>query len=334
MLNHFGLLLVLIFGLFVYQNGEPIMDQSVYEVHLALGGEPVLHEVNPEIQGVSAEKGKELFHTGVTTKPNGKKTKKQSKHFLCTSCHNNVKEDPNLGNPNPEDRLNYARSEGLPFLQGTTMYGVTNRRTFYNDDYRLKYGDETVNKVKTNLRESIQLCAVGCAQGRALNTWEIESILAYYWSLELQMDDLNLSANEQTQIENALQNGSGKEDALKLLNSKYLQAAPAHFHKTPDNYEEGYAYEGDADNGELIFKLSCLHCHENGRYSYYFLDTESLSLQQLEHHFGQKNSPYNSYNLIAKGTLPVFGDKAYMPQYPVERLSKQQIEDLRAYVSQ
>ena len=338
MLNYISVLIFIAGGFFFIfdeestETNSPLEERTVYEIALALGDKDLKHELNQTIPGVSAEKGKELFHTGYTTKPNGRRTKKQSKHYVCTSCHNFVKEDSNLGSPSPEDRLNYANSNGLPFLQGTTMHGVVNRRTFYNGDYKHKYGLETVIKVKEDLRESIQLCAVGCAQGRSLDTWEIESILAYYWTLQLNISDLKINRDEKIVINNALERNENSESALSLLKEKYSEAAPATFHETPEDWNNGYPYVGNAKNGKQIYEKSCMHCHQNGRYSYYSLKVDNLSLKHLSKHFSRKKSGYSSYKLITKGTLPVYGDKAYMPQYPIERMSKQQIEDLRAYV--
>lgn len=338
MLKSVSVVLFLICSTFMIQDHiemdimEALDSKSVYEVEMLLGAEPSAHVLQTNMPGATAEKGRELFHTGYTTKPNGQRTKKQSKHYVCTACHNVVKEDPDLSNPNPEDRLDYARDQGIPFLQGTSLYGVVNRQTFYNGDYKYKYGPETVNKVKEDLRESIQLCAVGCAQGRSLDNWEKEAILAYFWTLQLRMSDLSLSDDEKKKIALALEEKTNQQEALRLLSNEYAQFAPATFGETPENWKEGYPYEGNADRGEMIFNLSCMHCHDNGRYSYYSMDTNDITLDHLAKHFDCKTSTYSSYHLIVKGTLPVYGDKAYMPQYPLERMSQQQIEDLRAFV--
>ena len=48
--------------------------------------------------------------------------------------------------------------------RGTTFYGITNRETWYNDDYYKKYGD-LVKPANENLVEAVQLCAMECSQG-------------------------------------------------------------------------------------------------------------------------------------------------------------------------
>ena len=166
-------------------------EMPVAEVLKKLGDKSP-NQPNTGLKGVSAENGKKLFLEGISTNPSGKKSKKQSKHFVCTSCHNTVQEDPNLSVSDPQARLEYANEKGIPFLQGTTMYGAVNRTSFYNGDYYKKYGS-LMEKARNDIREAIQLCAVECAQGRSLKHWEIESILAYLWTLELKMEDLNLA---------------------------------------------------------------------------------------------------------------------------------------------
>ena len=154
-------------------------------------GEEVPNKVDPAINGVSPERGKELVLYGKTSKPNGGKTKKQSKHFVCTSCHNIQREDPDLTVSDPQARLEYVQKNGMPFLQGTTLYGAVNRTSFYNGDYEKKYGD-LVKPARNSIREAIQLCAVECAQGRRLENWELESVLSYLWTIGLKMEDLGL----------------------------------------------------------------------------------------------------------------------------------------------
>jgi hypothetical protein len=163
---------------------------------------------------------------GIATDLSGQKTSKQSKHFVCTSCHNIEREDPDLSVADPQARLEYVVEKGLPFLQGTALYGAVNRTSFYNDDYVKKYGD-LVFKAKNNLREAIQLCAVECSQGRTLESWELESVLAYLWSIQLKLEDLQLNDEEMKSIEEALNNKGDKKGMIALIKSKYLQASPA-----------------------------------------------------------------------------------------------------------
>ena len=141
-------------------------SDAISEVLKKLGDAPIQHQANL-IRGASAKIGEDLALRGIAKKPKGGKTKKQSKHFVCTSCHNTVKEDPDLRVSDPQARLNYAKENGIPFLQGTSLYGIVNRTSFYNGDYDKKYG-KLVEPARNNIREAIQLCAVECAQGRKL----------------------------------------------------------------------------------------------------------------------------------------------------------------------
>ena len=306
--------------------------QSVAEVLKNLGDNSIKFYPQFQLNNVSIENGKRLFHTGFATTPRGKRTKKQSKHFVCTSCHNVEREDPDLSVVDPQARLEYAKEKGIPFLQGTTMYGAVNRVNFYNGDYDKKYGD-LVLKARNNIYEAIQLCAVECAQGRKLKQWELESILAYLWTLELQFDDLLLSTGEKDFIETAMKEKVQKDSAIAIIKSKYLKGAPATFISPPKNRETGEAYAGDPTNGKLVYDLSCKHCHENERYSFFALDDSKLSFRHLKKHL-PTYSRYSMYQVTRWGTSPLPGKGSYMPHYTKEKMSEQQLQDLRAYVLQ
>ncbi|MEM6317584.1 MAG: cytochrome c [Bacteroidota bacterium] len=308
-------------------------NQPVAELLQKLGDKSITHLPNTSVKGVSVENGKRLFFEGFSSTPNGKKTKKQSKHFVCTSCHNVVKEDPDLSVSDPQARLEYADKNDLPFLQGTTMYGAVNRTSFYNGDYYKKYGD-LVKNARNDIREAIQLCAVECAQGRRLKHWEIESILAYLWTIELKVGDLKLTEQDLQTIQATLENSANQTTAIDLIKSKYLQASPATFVAPPEDRKAGVvSLKGDPENGRLIYDLSCKHCHEDERYSFFKLDDSQQSFDHLHKHFPKYNR-YSTYQVSRWGTSPLPGKKAYMPQYTEERMSVQQLEDLRAYVRQ
>ena len=162
--------LVLVYGLLISLTSNSTSDLIVeadtplWTVLEELGAAPPNHKVNDELDKVSAELGENIVLRGASKGTLGK-VKLQSKHFLCTSCHNVQKEDPDLKISDPQARLLYAKEKGIPFLQATTLYGAVNRSSFYNDDYEKKYGD-LVKPTRNNLREAIQLCAVECSQGR------------------------------------------------------------------------------------------------------------------------------------------------------------------------
>ncbi len=306
-------------------------NQSVVSV-LELLGEQNPNKPNLSIPGATVENGKSIVLEGFSHTVNGSRLRKQSKHFVCTSCHNIKREDPDLAIADPDARLPYVVERNLPFLQGTTFAGIVNRTKFYNGDYYKKYGD-LVNKTRNNIREAIQLCAVACSQGRELDDWEIESILAYFWTLEWKMSDLDLSDEDYRTIKAALEMGGQQEkrQAVTLIKSKYLDYSPATFIAPPDNRREGNKLKGEPSRGKQIYELSCLHCHEDGRYSFFVLDNSGYSFRFLDKHF-PRYTRYSPYQVIRWGTSPATGKKAYMPHYTKEKMSRQQIEDLRAYV--
>ena len=308
-------------------------DTSVAEVLTKLGERPMPHQPMMNIRGVSVENGKRLVTEGFASRKGSGTTSKQSAHFVCTSCHNIERDEPNLGVVDAQARLEYSVKKGLPMLQGSALYGVVNRSSFYNGDYERKYGDLT-KAARNDLRKAIQLCATECAQGRKLESWEMESVLAYLWTIDLKTEDLNLSKKEMTSVETAVNKDKDKEGAVSLLKSKYLSGAPATFIKPPENRKEGYAEViGNADNGKLIYKSSCLHCHDGQRYSYFNLDESEISFDYLEKHF-PKYTRYSTYQVTRYGTSPLPGKKAYMPLYTAEKMTNQMAEDLRAYVKQ
>jgi mono/diheme cytochrome c family protein len=304
----------------------------VWEVLERLGEPLPNHKIDESVAGASAERGKDLVLKGKTKKPKGGKTKIQSKHFVCTSCHNVQKEDLDLSVSDPQKRLEYASKNGLPFLQGTTLYGAVNRISFYNDDYEKKYG-KLVEPTRNNLREAIQLCAIECSQGRKMKDWEVESVLMYLWTLELKLKDLNLEKDDYELIQSAISEYKGEKDqeTINFIQSFYQKGAPAHFITPPENRKDGYNLQGNPDNGKLIYDLSCKHCHEGKRYSFFILDDSKSTFKYLKNHF-PKYSHSSIYQVARYGTSPLPGKKAYMPQYTAEKMSDQQMEDLRAYI--
>ncbi|BDS14745.1 c-type cytochrome [Aureispira anguillae] len=292
--------------------------------------------VNTSIKGVSAEKGRDIIFKGYSTKQDGTgKTANQSPYFKCTACHNNEKEFNDLSDISAQNRLDYAEKHDLPFLQGSSFYGLVNRKTFYNDDYQKKYGHVPIIKASnTDIRKAIQLCAIQCSQGRELADWEIESILAYYNTIGLKIKDLNLSAEEKEQIETAINSNTALHQAVHTLEGKYLAKSPAHFADHQEYAPLSTAEKTDKErfkNGKLIYDRSCLHCHEAKRYSFFSLDNSKLSFLNLLNRT-KANTNGSIHKITRHGTWPLAGKRAYMPLYPTEKMSKDQLNDLKIYV--
>jgi mono/diheme cytochrome c family protein len=303
-------------------------EQKLSEVLLELNDSPKSH-YRPNATKEQVESGRELVFNGRTIGPDGKMSAYISKYFACTSCHNQVQEDPIITNFDPQARLLHAEKNDLKFLPATTFWGMYNRESWYNDDYILKYGDLVIPANKS-LEEATQLCAKVCSSGRYLEEWELEAILAYYESIQLTIGDLNLSKEDLK----SLQTEGNKEDKIKLLKSKYAQKSPATFPKNPENKIVGYAgLVGNPANGKKLYELSCQACHQNGGVSPILLDDAKVTFQKFKRNL-DNNSYYNIYDIIIHGTYADKGKPRYMPLYPEERMSPQQIEDLRAYIVQ
>lgn len=303
---------------------------SLAEVQYELGEDRLAHYIPPN--ATLAKMGEELVKTGRTYGPNGKRTKYISKYYVCTTCHNLEKEDPDLRVSDPEARLQYAKENGLPFLQGTTFKGIVNRESWYNDDYVKKYGDEKIEIAHEDLREAIQLCAIECSQGRPMKDWEIEAVLAYYWSLQYTLEDLELTPEDMVKLNQEREDPAEVAALRTWLRTFYNTESPAHFYDAPANKHKGYeGIKGRPDKGKDLYELSCLHCHQAEGVSHYVLDDSKLSFRHLKKMIA-KDSHFSLYQIVAYGTYAIPGHRPYMPHYPIERMNKQQVEDLRSYI--
>lgn len=248
-----------------------------------------------------------------------------SKFYTCTSCHNVVREDVQLNKVDPKSRLAYAMDNKIPYLQGSTFWGMVNRESWYNDDYILKYGDLVAN-AQYDLKASIQLCATVCSQGRLLTEKEMNEVLAYLWTLEITVGDLgnvSLTTLNDKDIED--------EQKISLLKSYYLQKSPATFGELPKSKASGYPHEGDRKLGKAIYQQGCQHCHRpDGESDVVFEDNE-LSYNYLKRNI-TADSKLSIYEIIRKGTYSAYGHREYMPHYTLEKMSDQQIEHLRAFL--
>jgi mono/diheme cytochrome c family protein len=95
--------------------------------------------------------------------------------------------------------------------------------------------------------------------------------------------------------------------------------------------KQGYGTPGDSALGAAIYELSCLHCHEPGGITYYVLDQSRLSFSHLRDHLS-KHGMYNLYHVTRDGVPSLLGERAYMPNFTLERMTDKQVEDLRAYI--
>jgi mono/diheme cytochrome c family protein/cytochrome c553 len=329
----FSLLLLLAFVFFRFVTPEQYDENTpLYAVLLALEEVPPKH-TTPYTSPVLVAKGEALVKKGRFKKENGLHSNYISKHYVCTSCHTLEQEDPNLRYSDPDTRLAYVKSKNLPFLQGSTFFGMVNRETWYNDDYVTKYGDLAV-KAHNDLIESIQLCAEVCSQGRRLDDEELTAILAYVWSLEYKLGDLGLKEADYQRINSSANIESERVERIKWLKSFYALKSPATFVDAPPDKKLGYAdLTGRPEVGKDIYELSCKNCHHENGESNLILDNSRFTFRKLKRNLA-KDGHFSIYQIIRYGTHPIEGHRPYMPHYTLERMSHQQVEDLRAYIEQ
>ena len=277
------------------------------------------------------QRGKDIVLKGQTIGPDGSLSEKQSVYFVCTDCHNIKREDPDPRYSDPTARLSYAKKNNLQFLPATTLYGMVNRTSWFNDSYILLYGD-TILPGHKNLRKAVQICSEVCSSGRRLKKWELDSLMAYFWTIELKLGDLNLSADDWKTLKKAEANPVRHKELILWLKSFYFKASPATFDSPPERLSIGYrGLVGDPERGEDVYKLACLNCHaEEGGSSHYELDLSIHTIRPLYENRAKQNRR-SFYNAIRDGIYFKYV-RPYMPQYSLERMTDQQIEDLNAYL--
>ena len=303
-------------------------DLKVSEILLALGDEALPH-YQDNYDAELAEVGETLIKKG---KANYKehKGKRISSYFQCTDCHSLTRDANKLTNVSPDDRLAYSKENNTPFYPGSTLFGIYNRSSFYNDDYDKKYGD-LVYDARDSLGNAIQLCAEYCASGRLLEDWELNAILHYFKREELRLSDLDLKPEDYQRIIQSVETGGKEKESINILKGKYTTGYKATFTGALDEDKREYGATGDPERGELLYETSCMHCHNNARVTYLNLDKDILSAQYLWNN-KEGYDDESIYQVIRWGTYPITGRKQYMPLYTKERMTDLQIEDLMAYI--
>ncbi|MEM9928757.1 MAG: c-type cytochrome, partial [Bacteroidota bacterium] len=324
--------LVAVFALADGPSVLPVVDEDtlVHDVLKALGAPERADVMVRPVAGASAEVGRRLVLEGRLSGGG-----QQSAHFKCTSCHNVVREDPVLTDMDPTARLAYAEENDLPFLPGTTLWGAVNREAYYNGDYEKKYGD-LVKNARRDLRGAIQLCATECAQGKALEEVEMESVVAYLHTIGLKLKDLEEGVPSVSVINRAIaRKDESRPGIIASLKAGYLLASPATFLVPPKDRKAGYPVTGTPNtaNGQAIYQRACLHCHEQQRYSFFELGESVAHYNFMVKHF-PRYTRYSTYQVSRYGTSPIPGKRAYMPHYTKERMSDLQVEELRDYLEE
>lgn len=294
-----------------------------------LGGKKYQHSIS-KLDPEKAEIGRQIIFQG-KAKTRLHRGKLVSIHFVCTDCHTLVKETEDPADLRPESRLAYAQKHDLPFLPGSTLWGIYNRTAWYNDDYSKKYGD-IIKNAKDSLVNAVQVCGKYCSSGRFLEDWELEGVMHYFKQNELHIKDLPLSQTDKKNILYWQKLSDQEKKALRVkIESSFTRAFPATFLETMPRDQRKYGDGANASNGEIIFSKACLYCHANKRVTYLNLEKNSLTANMFWKHI-EGYDDLTLYQIIRWGTYQKAGRKQYMPHYTKEKMSDQQIEDLVAYI--
>jgi mono/diheme cytochrome c family protein len=281
-----------------------------------------------------------LTKASVSNPPEGQTPSEPlSKAYRCVHCHNLSREDPKLTTQDPDAREqlmrakppeNPAKRDGavVSLTAGTTLWGAVNRESFYNGHYaqyhRLKVANEQPMNPK-QLADAVQICCRFCSVGRYPEPWELDSILAALWDLELHVKDLDLPETDMQRILADLQGDQVVKlgQARLALKKAYLTASKAERSELPsrttieyDEYAPGQVIKGDAEKGKLLYASACAGCHNRE-----FDLPEGRRLADSAKQF---------HKYVWHGTER--HDDLYMPFFSKQRLSQRQAADIRAYL--
>lgn len=309
-------------------------ETTVWQVLTALG-KININAVNKSVDA-DRTKGKQLISRGVSVDFKGKKTNQTSPKLTCIACHTIVPEHQFPATIDPTQRLAFADSLNLPFLPGPPFYGLVNRVAFFNQDYQKKFQHKNQALLKTghhDIRGAMQACNQIYAKGRVLDNWEIESMLAYLWTLELKVGDLSIPDSLLAILQASITQKIDNNRTLTVLEQYYSATYPATLNAPllVDERKRTSPVINDFNNGMKIYKLSCLYCHQNGRYTHLNLDSGEKSFEYLKKHFDDSSvhSMYDAHRYHPKSKA----NKATPPHYTAERMSDQQLQDVRFFIT-
>jgi mono/diheme cytochrome c family protein len=234
------------------------------------------------------------------------------------------------------------------------MWGMVNRKAFYNG-YFETYHDLCVPRGKgrrlwpcgpvlgfcapgcrrmnpSSVDDAIQVCAKYCGVGRHLDEWEFCALLAFFWDQEVRLNDLDLSPDEAERATTVLtapaQDPGEVSELRRLLSAKYAKKAGNTFRGIPNvakdavkgtliaEYQDGSRFAGEAGRGEKLYPISCGRCHGTP------INAFMAGL------LGGDSGKF--CRMLAEGTA--HRGKPYMPNFTLERLSRQQAADILAYL--
>lgn len=287
--------------------------------------------------------GKELFFTAQVAQPpvGPVPSKPLSEFYRCQDCHNYQREDAILTLQDPEARFQKIRKQPpssnsnmrpLYLAPGTTVWGIVNRESFYNDSFEAYHGLTVVGDREmdpTSLEDATQVCCSYCSVGRFAEPWEIAALLTWFWDLELRLEDLDLPPAVATAVRSVLERPDASDPAKvaqtrDFLRRLYLRRAgdtatapPAVKENKIGPYFDKLQFQGDPAVGKDLYRHACNHCHGEGK------PNESAGADLI-------HDLQRFHAVLAKGTTQE--DEPYMPMFTAQRLSRQQIADIQAYL--
>ena len=305
-------------------------NTTLWKVMVRLGKIKAHAPKNPDDKAL-LEQGRSLVENGYAIRKGGKSSKIAK--IPCAACHTQQADYHNLRNFDPEAKLRYADTANMPFLPGSTMYGMVNRAMFFNNDLMKHYKGpkaDMLPRAHYNLREAISTCNQVFAGGRKLKDWEQEAILMHLWTKELKMGELNLSEEHMKKVKYAVKNNHSNARAVNLLRLYYPEVYPAHLSGPADEIERRMVSPVVSNFyiGRILYERSCLHCHENKKYSKFKLDYKQKTFKKLRKNFeGNPNCSIYEAHRVGPGQKWK-GD----PFYTEEHLTNAQLKDLRYFI--
>jgi len=310
-------------------------ETPVWEV-LEFFGNPVPQKLeNSRVlarDALAVEKGRQLIELGKLDEPEGMPI---SKHYRCIDCHNT--EADAVGFSVSPDRRLRALDGNMRMTQGSSFKGIVNREAWYNGIWGIKYGNygEIFGVASRDLPKAVELCSSICSQGRMPSELEREFMLAYFWSLELKLSDLNFSQQDfellemyKAKYQKTVEDQSEfkamlQVSATNFLKDKYAKTSPA----VQGDLALDVEVAGNAVNGKIVYEKACRQCH-------------GAQAKHINMPAGKGVMPIlNAYqngmlvHYIRNGTLRGSDDEfSYMPLFTRQRLSDGQVVDLAAYL--
>ena len=291
--------------------------------------------------------------------------------FTCNRCHNLGKEGDLLAVENPEDRYNFILKRNIKegkrdifMTPSPTLWGAVNREDFYlgksNEIYRglriPNFFNEPVDNYDTEnelekaniakptkkgeidpkgrvaIGAAVHICGSYCCVAKKdpakprdffLKPWEYRALMTLFWENELRLSDLDLNKDElkkADQLKNELlkpnPDNSVVEPIQRILKTKFLTKADA-------NPRTETSVAGNIKTGELLYFLSCARCHPGHGAS---VLGPAPRLQPNVHDKQKIQKAVDTLSHEFNNPTP------YMPAFPKERLSAQQVEDIKAYI--